>query len=101
MYAGLLLLALGLSLCSASPARALATAALAWVLDAKAGQEEALLTERYGAAYEAYAQRTPRLLPAVPLLTPAAKKALGALGGWAASVAEEEEGAEGACADKA
>jgi len=90
MYAGLVLFGVGLSLASASPARVLFAAALAWVLDTKAVEEEKLLLERYGAEYERYAQATPRLLPEVPLVTPAAKKALAALGGWAASVADAD-----------
>jgi protein-S-isoprenylcysteine O-methyltransferase Ste14 len=62
IYAGLLLGVCGFSLLRRRPEPLVAAAALAAVLHVKAGVEERRLTERYGAAYTAYAARTPRLV---------------------------------------
>jgi protein-S-isoprenylcysteine O-methyltransferase Ste14 len=62
IYSGVLLLAAGLTLASASALKAVAFFLLVVVLSIKARFEEALLVERFP-DYESYARRTPRLVP--------------------------------------
>jgi protein-S-isoprenylcysteine O-methyltransferase Ste14 len=64
IYAGLILLALGWSLLTASLVALLLTLILALVLDLKARREEVWLRERYP-GYAAYAQHTKRFVPGV------------------------------------
>lgn len=64
MYLAVVLGGLGWSLLSASPASLLGTVALFAFFDLKSRREEAWLVEAY-AGYEAYRQRTHRIVPAV------------------------------------
>ena len=64
IYAGVILVALGWSLLTASFASLALTAVLAVLLDLKARREEAWLRERYP-VYAAYAERTSRFVPGV------------------------------------
>ena len=91
MYTGLLLSSFGLSLASGSFARLLFTAALGWVLNTKADVEERSLEELYPADYAQYKAAVPRLVPNVPVLTPAVKTLLAALGSAASSAAAAVE----------
>ena len=91
MYTGLLLSSFGLSLASGSFARLLFTAALGWVLNTKADVEERSLQELYPGEYARYKADVPRLVPNVPVLTPAVKALLGALGSAASSAAAAVE----------
>ena len=62
VYAGLLAGAAGWVAVRGRPEPAVALAVLAAVLHVKTGLEEERLRERFGADYERYAERTPRLL---------------------------------------
>jgi len=64
IYAGVILVALGWSLLTASLAALVLTAVLAVLLDLKARREEAWLRERYR-VYAAYAEQTSRFVPGV------------------------------------
>ena len=65
VYAGLLLGTTGIAVLRARPEPLFAVAALAGLLHLKAGYEEGLLRARFGAAYDAYAARVPRLVPGI------------------------------------
>jgi protein-S-isoprenylcysteine O-methyltransferase Ste14 len=62
IYAGLLLASTGAAVLRARPEPLAALAVLAAVLHLKAGYEERLLRVRFGAAYDEYAQRVPRMV---------------------------------------
>lgn len=62
VYAGLLVGAAGVAVRRRRPEPLVALAALSAVLHVKSGVEESRLRRRFGAAYEQYAARTPRLL---------------------------------------
>lgn len=62
IYSGLLLAAAGLAVLRRRPEPLVAWAALVAVLDAKTRREERHLLARFGAEYERYRRRTPRLL---------------------------------------
>jgi protein-S-isoprenylcysteine O-methyltransferase Ste14 len=68
IYAGLLVASTGWAVHRARPESLVAVGLLSVVLHVKAGYEERLLREHFGAAYDAYAGRVPRLLP-LPRLT--------------------------------
>lgn len=63
MYVGVLAGAAGVALLRRRPEPIAFLGLLSAVFHVKAGYEEQLLARRYGAAYTAYAGRTPRLLP--------------------------------------
>ena len=63
IYAGLLVASTGWAVHRARPEPLVAAGLLAVVLHVKSGYEERLLRERFGAAYDTYAARVPRLLP--------------------------------------
>jgi protein-S-isoprenylcysteine O-methyltransferase Ste14 len=63
MYLAVLLGSLGEVLRSGQVVPVVGLVALSVVLHVKAGYEERLLRERFGAAYDAYAARVPRLVP--------------------------------------
>jgi protein-S-isoprenylcysteine O-methyltransferase Ste14 len=63
IYAGLLVAATGWAVHRARPEPLIAAGLLSVVLHVKAGYEERLLREHFGAAYDAYSARVPRLLP--------------------------------------
>jgi len=63
IYAGLLMASTGWAVHRARPEPLVAVGLLSVVLHVKAGYEERLLRERFGAAYDDYAARVPRLLP--------------------------------------
>lgn len=65
IYAGLLLASMGGAVLRARPEPLVALAVLAAVLHLKAGYEERLLREQFGAAYDEYAQRVPRMVPGI------------------------------------
>ena len=65
IYAGLLLASTGAAVQRARPEPLAALAVLAAVLHLKAGYEERLLLVRFGAAYDEYAQRVPRMVPGI------------------------------------
>jgi len=67
IYAGLLASCTGAAILRARPEPLAAVAVLAAVLHLKAGYEERLLRLRFGAAYEKYAERVPRLVPRIRL----------------------------------
>lgn len=67
IYAGLLASCTGAAILRARPEPLAAVAVLAAVLHFKAGYEERLLRLRFGAAYEEYAERVPRLVPHIRL----------------------------------
>ncbi len=62
IYAGLLLLAGGVAVRRRRPEPLAAFAVLATALHVKTGAEEERLRERFGADYEAYAARVPRMI---------------------------------------
>lgn len=62
IYTGLLVGAAGLAVLRRRPEPLVAWAALVAVLDAKTRREERYLLERFGAEYERYRRRTPRLV---------------------------------------
>lgn len=62
VYAGLLFAATGLAVLRRRPEPLVALAALAGVLHVKSGVEEQHLRRRFGADYDAYARRVPRLV---------------------------------------
>jgi protein-S-isoprenylcysteine O-methyltransferase Ste14 len=62
IYAGLLLGGAGVAVLRRRPEPLVAWAALVAVLDAKTRREERHLAERFGATYERYRRRTPRLV---------------------------------------
>lgn len=62
IYAGLLAAGAAAAVLRRRPEPLVAFAALAAVLHVKSGVEEGRLRERFGAVYEEYAARTPRLL---------------------------------------
>ena len=64
IYAGLVLLTLGVSLLRATTVGLILTATLAVFLDLKARHEETLLEERF-AGYPAYRKRTRRFIPGI------------------------------------
>lgn len=64
IYAGVVLLTLGISLVRGSSVGLILTVVLAAFLDLKARHEEALLGERF-AGYAAYRQRTRRFIPGI------------------------------------
>jgi protein-S-isoprenylcysteine O-methyltransferase Ste14 len=63
IYAGILVAATGGAVHRARPEPLVAVALLSAVLHVKAAYEERLLRGNFGAAYDAYAARVPRLLP--------------------------------------
>ena len=63
IYAGLLVASTGWAVHRARPEPLVAVGLLSVVLHVKSGYEERLLRERFGAAYDTYAARVPRLLP--------------------------------------
>lgn len=63
LYAGLLAAATGAAVLRRRPEPLVALAALSAVLHVKAGAEEGALRARFGPQYDAYAARTPRLVP--------------------------------------
>lgn len=63
IYTGLLAAATGVAVLRGRPEPLAAVAVLSAVLHVKAGYEEGLLRDRFGAAYEEYAARVPRLVP--------------------------------------
>ena len=63
IYAGIIVAATGGAVHRARPEPLVAVALLSAVLHVKAGYEERLLRGHFGAAYDAYAARVPRLLP--------------------------------------
>lgn len=63
IYAGLLIACAGAALRRARPEPLAALAVLAGVLHVKSGYEERLLRAEFGAAYDDYAARVPRLVP--------------------------------------
>ena len=63
IYAGLLVASTGWAVHRARPEPLVAVGLLSVVLHVKVGYEERLLRERFGAAYDTYAARVPRLLP--------------------------------------
>jgi protein-S-isoprenylcysteine O-methyltransferase Ste14 len=65
IYAGLLSASTGAAVLRARPEPLAALAVLAAVLHLKAGYEERLLRVRFGAAYDEYAQRVPRMVPRI------------------------------------
>jgi len=65
IYAGLVASCTGAAVLRARPEPLAAVAALAAVLHLKSGYEERLLRVRFGAAYEEYAERVPRLVPSI------------------------------------
>lgn len=65
IYAGLLLVALGLTVAAGSVVAVLAFVALLTLLTLKARFEERLLAERFS-DYPEYARRTPRFVPRLP-----------------------------------
>lgn len=62
VYAGLLLAAGAAAVLRRRPGPLVSFALLAGVLHVKAGVEEGRLRERFGVAYDVYAERTPKLL---------------------------------------
>lgn len=73
LYAGLLAAATGAAVLRRRPGPLLALAALSSVLHLKAGAEERALRTRFGPSYDAYAARTPRLVPLLPLRSRASR----------------------------
>lgn len=65
IYAGLLLVAFGLTVAAGSVVAVLASVALFALLSIKARFEERLLAERFS-GYPEYARRTPRFVPRLP-----------------------------------
>jgi protein-S-isoprenylcysteine O-methyltransferase Ste14 len=65
IYAGVLLASMGGAVLRARPGPLVALAVLAAVLHLKAGYEERLLREQFGAAYDEYAQRVSRMVPGI------------------------------------
>jgi protein-S-isoprenylcysteine O-methyltransferase Ste14 len=63
IYAGLLVASTGWAVHRARPEPLMAAGLLSVVLHVKAGHEERLLRAHFGAAYDTYAARVPRLLP--------------------------------------
>lgn len=72
LYAGLLVAATGAAVLRRRPEPLAAMALLSGVLHVKAGAEERELRWRFGAAYDTYAARTPRLLPVPAAIGPVA-----------------------------
>lgn len=64
VYAGLLVAATGFAMLRRRPEPLVALAALSGVLHVKSGVEETRLRKRFGAEYEVYARRVPRLIGA-------------------------------------
>lgn len=64
IYAAVLAASAAEAVLAARPEPVAGLAALAVVLHVKSGYEEGLLRERFGEAYDLYAQRVPRLVPA-------------------------------------
>ena len=62
IYGGLLVVSAGVAVLRARPEPLLAVGVLAVVLHVKTGVEERVLRRRFGAEYEQYAARTPRLV---------------------------------------
>jgi protein-S-isoprenylcysteine O-methyltransferase Ste14 len=63
IYAAVLMGSLGGAVLAARPEPLVGFVALSLVLHVKAGYEEGLLRERFGEAYDIYAERVPRLVP--------------------------------------
>jgi protein-S-isoprenylcysteine O-methyltransferase Ste14 len=63
IYAAVLLGSAAGAVLAARPEPLLGLVGLSLVLHVKAGYEEGLLRDRFGEAYDAYAQRVPRLVP--------------------------------------
>ena len=63
IYAAVLLASAAEAVLAARPEPFVGFVGLSLVLHVKAGYEEGLLRERFGAAYDAYASRVPRLVP--------------------------------------
>lgn len=66
IYAGLLVGGLGVAVLRRRVRPLAAWTSLAVVLHVKSGKEEQALLERFGAEYEAYRRRVPRLLGVPP-----------------------------------
>ena len=64
IYGGLVIACVGLGLLSGSCERLLLSGALYALLTQKARREEAMLVEKHGAQYEAWAARVPAFFPA-------------------------------------
>lgn len=71
IYAGLMLASTGAAVLRARPEPLAALAVLAAVLHLKADYEDQLLHVQFGAAYDEYAQRIPRIVPGI---RPAARR---------------------------
>jgi protein-S-isoprenylcysteine O-methyltransferase Ste14 len=87
VYAGMLIGGAGVAVLRRRPEPLVAFAVLAAVLHVKAGVEELRLRARFGARYDAYAARTPRLVGLVrPAVRPAVRPSVrpGAGGRWPA-----------------
>lgn len=65
IYAGLLVACTAVAVLRARPEPLAALGVLAAVLHLKAGYEERLLRVQFGAAYDEYAQRVPRMVPRI------------------------------------
>ena len=63
IYAAVLIASAAEAVLAARPEPLVGFIGLSVVLHVKAGYEEGLLRERFGAAYDAYASRVPRLVP--------------------------------------
>jgi protein-S-isoprenylcysteine O-methyltransferase Ste14 len=63
IYAAVLIASAAEAVLAARPEPLVGLLGLSVVLHVKAGYEEGLLRERFGAAYDAYASRVPRLVP--------------------------------------
>jgi protein-S-isoprenylcysteine O-methyltransferase Ste14 len=63
IYAAVLVASTGEAVLAARPEPLVGLLGLAVVLHVKAGYEEGLLRQRFGEAYELYAQRVPQLVP--------------------------------------
>lgn len=79
IYAGLILAAFGAALASSSPTRFAFVLLLVAILNKKADEEEKVLLELHGGEYAAYMHATPRMIPALPVVTPALQSWLRAL----------------------
>lgn len=63
LYSGIILAAIGMVFCVTTWSSLLGTAALLTCFERRAHKEDALLASEFGAEFEAYRQRTGRLLP--------------------------------------